>query len=272
MCLALARRGLGLSEPTVYERDNVASTVAGAERYVAVADTSLVISGARDPLAAWVGQRCTYRGRCIPAEPRMIDGLRRLVAESVHLTGIYEPEEIAAVARANDGSSFRFLSIPAYRSELYGWMRFTPRHPQWSRDGLTAECLGMSAIEAFVAQMLFRPAGFSLLAATGLAERLTSEGAATRSASAVIVLHQWARQSWFTGGRRLYRFWLELSRLGLSACPMSALADDPEAAEWLAHLCGVPVGAQIVNVFRVGVAPDGPTPRSPRLPANQLLV
>ena len=73
----------------------------------------------------------------------------------------------------------------------------------------------------------------------------------------------------FDTGRRWHRVWLEMTRLGLSAAPMTVLADDPEAASALATRFGRPEGARLVTVFRLGVRPDGASSAPARRPVSR---
>jgi len=60
---------------------------------------------------------------------------------------------------------------------------------------------------------------------------------------------------------------LEFESLGLSAAPMSVLADDERTRAILAREFEVPPGRRPINAFRLGVRPrrsQGPKPRLPR--------
>ena len=270
MSLALSCRGLGLGASDL--ADFSEGTGAGDdEPYRLVASTTVVEAGARDPLAELVTLRRSYRGR-FEADTSARESVRGLVDAEEGLSVIDAPTEIADLAHAHDRSSYRFLKIPEVQAELYEWLRFTPAHPDWHRDGLTADCMAMSSLEAQAAVMLFRPGMFRVLKLTGLGRLATAEVGATRSAAALLVLHQSPGPGWFEAGRSFYRIWLELTRLGLSVCPMSALADDPDECASLRTRCGLVPDAAVINVFRVGKAPPDGAPKSPRLPPDELVV
>ena len=274
MSLALSCRGLGLRAPDLADLDLGDPTEGGATDggpYRLVASTTLVEAGAREPLAEFVTLRRSYRGR-FQADPSVLKSVRSLADTQEGLSVIDAPTEIADLARAHDRSSYRFLEIPELQAELYAWLRFTPAHPDWQRDGLTADCMAMSFLEARAAVMLFRPGMFRVLKLTGLGRLATAEAGATRSAAALLVLHQGQGAGWFEAGRSFYRIWLELTRRGLSACPMSALADDLDECASLRTRCGLEPDASVINVFRVGKAPPDGAPKSPRLPPDELLV
>jgi nitroreductase len=274
MSLALSYRELGFGAlESVDSPDGAAADGAATDGgpYRLVASTTLVGAGAPDPLAELVTRRRTYRGR-FEADARALENVRDLVDAQEGLSIIEAPAEIAALARAHDRSSYRFLETPEVQAELYEWLRFTPVHPDWHRDGLTADCMAMSSFEARAAVMLFRPGMFRALKLTGLGRLATAEAGATRSAAALLVLHQSPDLSWFEAGRSFYRTWLELTRLGLSACPMSALTDDPDECASLRTRCGLAPNAAVINVLRVGKAPPDGAPKSPRVPPNELVV
>jgi hypothetical protein len=114
---------------------------------------------------------------------------------------------------------------------------------------------------------------FPLLDAIGLAKPLIAEGAKVRSAAAVALFHRPADEHEIETGRRFYRVWLEIERVGLCLCPMSVLADDQLTAQALLREHGIDAGRKLVNVFRIGRRPPNAkqAPRA-RLPAAQLLV
>ena len=70
-----------------------------------------------------------------------------------------------------------------YQAELFDWMRLSPSHANWNRDGLNADCLAMSAVERTAARLLFRPRVFRALGKIGLARLLIAEAARVRSAA-----------------------------------------------------------------------------------------
>ncbi len=270
MSLALSRRGLGLGAP------DLADSPAGAEPsddepYRLVASTTVGEAGARDPLAEFVTLRRSYRGR-FETDASVLESVRALVEAEEGLSVIDAPTEIAELARAHDQTAYRFLKIPEVQAELYEWLRFTPAHPDWHRDGLTADCMAMSSLEARAAVMLFRPGMFRVLKLTGFGRLATAEAGATRSAAALLVLHHSPGRGWFEAGQSFYRIWLELTRLGLSGCPMSALVDDPDECARLRTRCGLVPDAAVVNVLRVGKTPPDGAPKSPRLPPDELVV
>ena len=151
-------------------------------------------------------------------------------------------------------------------------MRLSRRHPGWPVDGLNAEALHMSATEAAAAGIVLRPGVFAALDRIGLAGALTSDARVVRSAAAVALFHRAAGDHLLAIGRRYHRFWLELTAFGLSAAPMSVLADDKEAREAVSRKFNLPAGHRLITAFRIGIAPPAAATPKPRLPFAALVV
>ena len=75
----------------------------------------------------------------------------------------------------------------------------------------------LSATERAGASVFMRPKVFRVADACGLAAMLTSEERVSKSAGAMLVMLAGAYEDRFETGRRFYRLWLEITRLGLSA-------------------------------------------------------
>lgn len=271
--LALSRRGLTLgvpetAPPTVL-RDAI---VPERPELRLVAHAVIRPSAAPDPLAAYVTRRRTYRGRFFPPPATTLAVLRAVLDHAPDIVPIYDPETIAALARRSDRASFGLLTHGPYQSELYRWIRFSPKEAAWARDGLTADCLGLSAPGRLAARWLLEPRCFAWLARMGLHRPLVAEAHRTRSATALAILHHPREESGLVAGQRFYRLWLEITRAGCDARPVSALVDDREADAQLRELCRVPETAALVNVFAIGGAAAAWRAVSPRLPPEELLV
>ncbi|HUF69717.1 MAG TPA: hypothetical protein VMM79_13825 [Longimicrobiales bacterium] len=271
MCLALSKRGLGLGEPmmsgSIADREGDDSEA----DLVEVARARLRTTDSVDPLGEFTGVRRTWRGRFDAGFEENRACLRETVRSFRDATAITDAGEIDETASMHDAAAWRFMQQPEYQRELYRWMRFTDRDTRWTRDGLTADCLGLSPAAGSAARVLFRPRWFTVLRTLGLARPILAERAAVRSATGLVILDCGLGGHWFQGGRDLYRCWLELTRSGLSACPMSALVDDPRSERWLRERYGIRDDVWIVNVLRVGPTPRQAVPRSARLPAAELL-
>lgn len=276
-------RRLAVGDPT--GRDALASHGAAVEGFAIAASvrgftvrlspaedavTKLMLSpgASPDPLASFLQTRRTYRGPFREGEGAA--ELATLAATCGDLLLVDDADGIAAVARLNDVASLRTFRRRPFRLELLSWMRLSPRHPDWGRDGLNAEAMSLSPAEAIGAGVALRPGVFEVLDRLGLAGPITGEADVVRSAAALAVFAAAADEPPFETGRRWHRAWLEIARAGLSAAPMTVLGDDPEAAAEVARIAGVPDGARVVTVFRLGV-PAGPLPEPARLPVEELI-
>jgi len=222
-----------------------------------------------DPLAPFLRTRRTWRGRFASPPPAGV--LETLATAAPDLTLLADATDIAAVAELNDVASLAGFRRRGFRAELLTWMRLSRRHPFWAVDGLNAEAMTMSGVEAFAAGVVLRPGVFEALDGLGFAGALTGEAEVVRSAAAVALFHRPADEPPFDTGRRWHRVWLEMTRLGLSAAPMTVLADDPEAEAALAARFGRPEGTRLVTVFRLGQPPQGALPAPARRPISDLI-
>lgn len=265
LALALSRRGLGLTDPE--------PCPGPAEGPFAPAFQAAIRERGEpaDPLAEWLTRRRAYRGRFRKATAEEVESLAALVSTAPDATLLIGGPRLARLARRYDEASYGFLVRPEYEAELYAWMRFLKGSPDWRRDGLTADCMALSAPERWAGAVLLNPRVYPWMKALGLGRALISEAAPIASAAALLLFHAPAATPAFTLGRRFHRLWLELAAAGWHACPLSALADDPEANAELRREGELPPEHRLVNVLRVGKAPRAPA-ESPRLPAAELLI
>jgi hypothetical protein len=224
-----------------------------------------------DPLAEWISRRSTFRGTFASTTPTQQDALCALLRSAVDVIALADRQAIEEIAALDDRYTLEALRRPDYHRELYQWMRFSKRHPDWSRDGLNAPCMALDRLERLAGPILFHPAVFPALVRLGPGGLLTSSADKTRSAAAVALLLAPGSEDPFDTGRHLYRLWLEIQRLGLSLCPMSVLVDAPSCRAYLQARWGVPAGSRITSVLRIGKAPSA-VPVSARLPSEELLV
>jgi hypothetical protein len=181
-------------------------------------------------------------------------------------------EAVAALAELNDQAGLRTFRDAAYRAELVSWMRLTRRDPRWGLDGLNAEAMAMSRLEALGAGLVLRPGVFEAFDRLGIARPLVAEAAVVRSALAVLLFHRRTDEDPVSTGRRFHRLWLEITAAGLAAAPMAVLADDPPARARIVAEYGIGSDQRLVTAFRIGHAPTSPRSPKPRLPVGQLLV
>lgn len=232
----------------------------------------LTVTGkaAPDPLAPFLTRRRTYRGKF--TSDRAEAALDALVQAAPDLPVLRDRDDIDHVARLNDQAGLRAFRQGGFRAELLAWMRLSPRDPRWSVDGLNARAMEMSGLEALGAGIVLKPGVFEFLDRLGLAGALTGEAAVVNSSAAVALFHRPAGEPPFETGRRWHRVWLEITRLGLSAAPMTVLADDEAAASALAARFGQPPGARLITAFRIGRVADNALPPPARRAVGDLIV
>jgi nitroreductase len=264
MSIALSRHGLGLTEP------ELAADAREEGGLAPVASARLMEGAAQDPLAEHVEARRSYRGKFLPLSAEALRRLTTTGGEDVRW--MTDAARLPEMARMYDDAAFSFVREPAYHAELYRWMRLSPAHPDWGRDGLNAECMALSGVERAAASVLLRPRVFGLLKRVGAARAVISEAPQVRGASAILLFTPPREMGDFAVGRLFYRLWLEVSALGAGMVPMSALADLPATRDGLSREHGVPESRRLANVLRVGGVPPGGAARSPRLPVDELLV
>ncbi|MDX2234279.1 MAG: hypothetical protein NW200_07255 [Hyphomonadaceae bacterium] len=264
--LAMALSARGFAAHVVWSEADAAEPLRTVARVTVAGDV------APDRLRSLAAQRATWRGpfaaRDVTAE-RALDAIRG----ADDLTLVEDRDAIADIARRYDDANIATLRDTAYRLELRAWMRLSRFHANWSRDGLNARAMGMSAAEAFGADIVLGKRAFGLFDGMGVASALTAEAPRVRSAAAVGLFHRPAEEHDFDTGRRFYRLWLEIEAAGLVLCPMSVLADMKDHAQALKRAFGVDDARKLVTVFRIGRRPaHARPPRRARLPAHKLLV
>ena len=267
--LGLSRMGLAAAHIETMWKNDAESPVPG---HVAAARFEVAQDGASAPLADRVPERFTWRGGFAPATESATRNLAQFAEGRPDLTLVHEKSEIAALAMFNDRASLSFLRRQDYRAELLAWMRLRSSHPGWHSDGLNAEALGMSGIEAIGAGFVLGSPQFTWLDRIGLARPLVSESAKTKSATAIGLFHRPSDESPMETGRAYLDILLNLTDLGLQAWPMAVVADDAEVAAEVADRYRLPAARRLINVLRIGAVPSGGRPRPCRLAPSDLIV
>lgn len=223
---------------------------------------------APDPLLAVLEVRASWRGGFLPPTAQDRAAADALVgADRVIITA---PAQIAEAAALYDRASFAIMRGDGFRAELRHWMRLSPRHPDWARDGLNAAAMQLSGIEAAAAGAVLGPL-FRPLAALGLAPALLAEAKGFAHAAAVVLFHRAADEDPFDSGRAFHRLWLEVDAGGLGGNVLAALADDPAAAQGLCAAHGIGPERRLVSALRIGRRDGAPFPRA-RLPLSEVLL
>lgn len=160
-----------------------------------------------------------------------------------------------------------FSSVPVTR-ELADWVRLTPRHPSYARDGLSDRALALSRAEAAglrAALAVHRPLHRFGLAGT-LAAASKSLLAYDGTAIVLVAPPEADAETQLTFGRILMRSWLTLSSRGLANHPLSQIIDTPTTRRSLADRLGC-AAPQLLHLTRVG-RPLTAAPHSPRRVAS----
>tara|TARA_R110000868_G_scaffold132381_5_gene343310 strand:- start:11607 stop:12593 length:987 start_codon:yes stop_codon:yes gene_type:complete len=229
---------------------------------------AIVSSDKTNDLFSLFLKRKSYRGE-FPQLPILEQGKLLSDLENVqNLKVLGAGEQLANWAKWYDQASFSFMHNNSYLSELYSWMRFTKRHPDYLKDGLNAKAMSLNGIEAWFAQFVMKPSIFSFLKTIGLGRTLVSEAPQINSSLAVVAVTAPIKTSRVEQGRIFLRTWLELTRIGLSATPLSALVDEPKSYQAISHQLESDV--VLVNVMRVGKISSDHIYKSPRLPVHLL--
>jgi hypothetical protein len=193
------------------------------------------------------------------------------------------PEVALAAARATLGRGLRLIELSTRRvadlyvagdralyddprlvEELRSWLRLDPGDPRL--DGLAADCLNLSRVEARGLSILLRPGVYRLLRATRMHRLLTSatKPLVAREGSVLVLVGAIrTHEQMLETGRSLLRSWLSLTRSGFHVHPLSQILDAPSAAAELSRRAGVGEREKALCVFRVGRS--APPARSRRL-------
>jgi nitroreductase len=258
MVLALSGQGIAATLDDRWEADDRATL----QGYRLAAVITVGGRAEADPLASALDRRFTHRGMFRPvalADWRPPDAVL-----------VTDPSAKARIASLNDAISLQVLRRTPDRAELLRWMRLSPRHPDWQRDGMNRDALRMGAAEAQAAQLVLGPF-WGMLNALRLTPMLTAEAAKTQSAQVIAAFHRPSGESPVTSGRAYLRLTLDAAARGLAMWPMAALADDPVTRLKLEAELGVPPGHHLIQMIRFG-APDRPAPPRVRRPADDLIV
>ncbi|MBO0898718.1 hypothetical protein J1G43_01910 [Cellulomonas sp. zg-ZUI22] len=183
----------------------------------------------------------------------------------------------------------------AVAAELVRWLRLSPAHPRYARDGMTDRMLLLpSPLARLAAPLTRRPALHdAALTAAGIAGRAVEAVGRTRPLPAppapdepltgpqhlVLVARTPGVRSGteeldarlglppadvVEAGRALQRTWLHAHRAGLAVAPHSEVVDSPHAVAGLRRRLGLRRTQVALAVFSVG-RPTAPAPASPRL-------
>lgn len=255
--LALGAVGIGAEVKSVWGQ-NDRTTWPGHR----LAAQLLLTAGSEDPIAAQLENRLTWRGAFDTDNPAPAGWTR----DDTHL--VINEGARQQIADLNDDASLGILRDPAFRRELLGWMRLTPRHPRFRYDGLSRDSLRLGKGDAKKVRLGLGPL-WSLMDMTGRSAALTAEAPLTMSAPLIALFCAPLGACSVATGRAYLRMWLEATQLGLVGWPMAALTDDPGARQMLETRYPIGYSTEIIQVLRFGVA-SGRLPARSRRPINEV--
>lgn len=262
MRLALGEAGLTLDEPA---HDPASYPALGVRRRA----SALVRDGAAaDQLAAWQARRHCWRGAFAAPTSEQEAALDAVIARHSNVVAQAPASARAELAALNDDALAEQASEPALAAELWHWLRLDEHAPEHRRDGLSADVLGLSALEAALARLALRPRVLGMLARLRLAKPLVAERARVESATRLVCVHADPETAPFDTGRAWYRFWLDATAHGFAAVPMSALLDTRGVRASAAAALALDE-ARAITVLRLGPAPAAPIV-SARLPLAEI--
>ena len=198
-----------------------------------------------------------------PLDEAEVTRLRDLAEEAGGELRLIPSRELAGLLDLADRHEF---GSPAVVAELRSWLRLTPRHPSYRKDGLTDRALALSRPQA--AGLRAALAAYPALRRLGLPRALAaaSRGLLHYEGHVVVLVAPPANgpASQVAMGRVLMRQWLALSKAGYATHPLSQLIDCQGTRATLAGRLGISDPARLVSVYRAG-RPAGQTERSARL-------
>jgi hypothetical protein len=139
---------------------------------------------------------------------------------------------------------------PPVVEELRAWLRLDPADPRYVEDGLNAECLDLSRLEARALSVALRPRVLPFVR-----RALTAASSRVLARDHSILVLEGPRDDVRESGRSLLRLWLALDRDGYRTHPLSQLIDSDETLATLADRLGVP-SERLLAVFRAGRSPE----------------
>jgi len=219
------------------------------------------------PLALALTNRVTSR---LPYETSPVDPARLAEAsEAAARNGLVfgstsDPQQIRRLLDANVTALFHDLNDPIYHDEIAQWFRCGEKEERLHRDGLSARCMNMPALQMRIARdcpgVLKAPA-LDRLFAVHYAKLLRCGTIAYLSGEF------WKPLAALTAGHALLRVWLALTSQGLVIHPLGNLVTNKTAAAAVEQDLGV---GDIFFIFKVG--DSAPAPRSLRRPVEYFFV
>lgn len=241
-----------------------------------------------------VRDRAVYRGELL-GDPGVYEDLPAGTLPPGLALRAVDPDAMRRLVRWGTAGTFARRPVA---EELLGWLRLSPQHPAYHRDGLDDRTLLVPRLAARALAPATRypglrdPALAVLGAAARAAEgvlaartRLRPGSAPARGAHHVLVADGRTaaprvapgraqvldsrtglpEEQVLDAGRALLRLWLHAHRAGHAVAPHSEVVDGPGPHAALRRYLGLAKTDVALAVFSTG-RPQGPVPRSARLP------
>lgn len=225
-----------------------------------------------DPLYDFIEKRKSFRG-IFPHNPDVSeDSLKKIHIPGLEIKWITGHLEMKKWAQIYDDSSSHINKIPGYFNELIQWLRFDENHPKFNEDGLNYKALALSNAEATMGKWLFKMPVFKFLSWLSLEKLLITEAPQIKSAQGIFIIYASQDLNSIEMGRAFMRFWLTLTSLGISVCPLSTLVDFTGSLNILNSLKSSDATI-CLNVLRFGkVADEKIIYSSPRLGIERIII
>jgi len=253
--------------PLNMEEDHTVATLTPVEGQPDVADARLGLL---------LDARRTGRGPHSPRPlpPALLDTLRAEAAQwGCTFAAVQDSRSIAELARLARRATAALYADRAVHTELWRWLRLTPREERAAVDGLTASCLGLSGVSRWAARVALRPAVMRALTISRVHHLAAWEAGATVRRSTALCLLTGTGDETVAGrvqaGRCLLRLWLLATEAGCVTHPISAILDCTKTSGQATRLFSAGAG-QPLALFRLGYIAGGAPPRSPRLPVDSV--
>lgn len=261
MKIALAKRNLSLSDEIYCDDGPVYYTgqINNQEnRYL-------------NELSFFPAYRYSHRGFFKKSSKSILANIHDVLKEEQFLKVVTDKQLIKEIASDHDKASYSFLKQESYFRELFSWLRFKKEDTNYYRDGLNIDSMGLNFIEKIGAQIVMKPTVFNFFKTIGLGQLVTSEASKVSSASGLLIVCCLDNESYLKRGEHLYHSWLLLTKLEMSASPLSTIVDDPEYREKWSAKVGLPEDGQIINILKFGPSDLKVMPKRSRLAAEQIL-
>ena len=269
LSIAMSRYNLALEKPN-YEDNEF--TALKNDKYKFITRTKVVSESAViDPLYDFVERRHTFRG-IFSEDLSSVD--TEYLKSLPHILLTQDKNIINTCAELTAEATLSLMKIYEANKEFYQWTRLLHSNPKWNLDGMSADSLCLNGFERYGAIIGLNPLFFQMLSHIGLGKLFfSSQKHKNMTAPYIVTILYDKDKNQYEQGQWLYRSWLQLTKAGLYACPMSALSDYPPAADKFNTFINIPPDKVVVKILTAGpVKSLGKSAHRARLPAENYLL